>query len=201
MTRNLAGTGIPPGNGGVTFPSPNEWPVTVYAITAITRSPQAQITAADHGITLSPQVFGGNQYGYVFILNVTETDNGGHIDSIAQSKRWNPFVTTGERCRFGYIDVYYQINPDVTIQGDLFMNNSQSPNLTKFLTMDGPVDDDFAWKRIFVNMQGEFIRMRISTPIINPQTGDEDINNGTYLISGICLWASPAGRLTPGVYS
>jgi len=53
MTRNLAGTGIPPGNGGVTFPSPNEWPVTVYAITAITRSPQAQITAADHGITLS----------------------------------------------------------------------------------------------------------------------------------------------------
>lgn len=150
---------------------------------------------------LSPQVFGGNQYGYVFILNVTETDNGAHIDCNLQSKRWNPFMSTGERCRFGYIDVYYQINPDVTIQVELFMNNSQSPNLTKMLTMDGPVDDDFAWKRIFVNMQGEFIRMRITTPIINPQTGDEDINNGTFLISGICLWAAPAGRLTPGVYS
>jgi hypothetical protein len=42
------------GNGGVTFPSPNEWPITVHAITGITRSPQAVVTSPNHGITLSP---------------------------------------------------------------------------------------------------------------------------------------------------
>lgn len=158
---------------------------------------------------LTPQVFGGNRYGYVFILNVTETDNGGHIDCTIQSTRWNPFIATGERCRVGYIDIYYEINPDTTIQVDIFMNNSQSPNLTKMLEMDGPVDDDFAWQRIYVNMQGEFIRMRISTPILTNQPDEdededeawEDLNNGSFLITGICVWAQPAGRLTPGVYS
>lgn len=41
------------GNGGVTYPSPNEWPVTVHAITGITRALQPTVTAANHGITIS----------------------------------------------------------------------------------------------------------------------------------------------------
>ncbi len=53
MTRNLAGTNIPPGNGGVVFPSPNEWPVTIHAITGITQSANPIVTAVDHGITIS----------------------------------------------------------------------------------------------------------------------------------------------------
>ncbi len=44
---------LPAGNGGVTYPSPNEWPITVFAITAITNAVQAQVTAPNHGITLS----------------------------------------------------------------------------------------------------------------------------------------------------
>lgn len=51
MAKNLAGTGIPPGNGGVTYPSPNEWPITYRAVTAITRSNPAKITAPAHGFT------------------------------------------------------------------------------------------------------------------------------------------------------
>jgi len=37
--------GNPP---SVTYPSPNEWPETVFDITAITRAPQAQITCPDY---------------------------------------------------------------------------------------------------------------------------------------------------------
>jgi hypothetical protein len=51
MGKNLAGTNLPPGNGGVTFPSPTEWPVTYHAITNITRGPQPTVTAPNHGIT------------------------------------------------------------------------------------------------------------------------------------------------------
>lgn len=151
---------------------------------------------------LSPVILGGNQNGYVYGLNSTETDNGAHIDTAVKSKRWNPFIETGERCRFGYIDFYYEINPDVTIQVDIFVNNSKAPDYTKFLVMDGPGDDDFAWKRIQVNAYGEFIRLQISTPIINPgqynnvtKEWEQDLNDGTFKITGIILWAMPAGRL------
>jgi len=53
MTRNLAGTGIPPGNGGVTFPSPNEWPTTYVAITGISKGLLTTVTAPSHGITIT----------------------------------------------------------------------------------------------------------------------------------------------------
>lgn len=53
MVQNLAGKNIPAGNGGVIFPSPNEWPVTAISVTGITNSLQATITAPGHGITLS----------------------------------------------------------------------------------------------------------------------------------------------------
>lgn len=41
------------GNGGVTYPSPNEWPTTVFAITGITRAVNPTVTAVGHGITIS----------------------------------------------------------------------------------------------------------------------------------------------------
>lgn len=53
MAKNLAGTTIPPGNGGVVYPSPNEWPVTYKVITGITNGLQAVITAMNHGFTNS----------------------------------------------------------------------------------------------------------------------------------------------------
>jgi len=53
MPRNLAGAGLPAGNGGVTYPSPDEWPVTVHAVTAITRAVNPTVTSANHGITIS----------------------------------------------------------------------------------------------------------------------------------------------------
>ena len=87
MVRNLAGTNIPAGNGGVVYPSPNEWPVTVYAITAITKAPQAQVTAAGHGITISAnqstpkvdftQVKGMSQINgqFAFVTSVIDASN------------------------------------------------------------------------------------------------------------------------------
>ncbi len=41
------------GNGGVTYPSPNEWPVTVHAITGITQAGMPIVTSPGHGITFS----------------------------------------------------------------------------------------------------------------------------------------------------
>lgn len=75
---------IPP---SVTFPSPNEWTVTVHAITGITQSYNPIITAVDHGITLSSsqstpkvdftQVKGMQQINgkFAFVTSVIDDDN------------------------------------------------------------------------------------------------------------------------------
>ena len=54
MAKNLAGTTLPAGNGGVTYPSPTEWPITVHAVTGITNGIQPTVTAPAHGITTTP---------------------------------------------------------------------------------------------------------------------------------------------------
>jgi hypothetical protein len=55
VARNLAGATLPAGNGGVTYPSPDEWPITVHAVTGITNGRNPTVTAPGHGITLSSQ--------------------------------------------------------------------------------------------------------------------------------------------------
>lgn len=75
------------GNGGVTYPSPNEWPITVFAITGITRALNPTVTAVGHGITMSAtsstprvdftQVKGMTQINgqSAFVTSVTDADN------------------------------------------------------------------------------------------------------------------------------
>jgi hypothetical protein len=88
MAKNLMGQALPPGNGGVTYPSPKEWPITVFAITAINNATQAQVTAPGHGITLNPpnnsipkvdftQVKGMQQINgqFAFVTNVIDVNN------------------------------------------------------------------------------------------------------------------------------
>ena len=154
---------------------------------------------------LTPEIYGGDQNGYVYLLNAGETDHNVHIDVNVASKRWNPFLQqTGERCRVGYIDIYYLINAAITLKIDLYTNNSVNPTKTMYLTCDGPESDDYAWQRLYCNLQGEFIKMNISSPYLYPDSvnleQDDPIpNDGTWQIIGIIVWAAPAGRLTPGV--
>jgi hypothetical protein len=52
--------------------------------------------------------------------------------------------------------------------------------------LDGPVNSDFTFKRIYINLIGEFIQMEI----------DPDVDSYMQFL-GFILWVSPAGRLTP----
>ena len=104
MAKNLAGTTLPAGNGGVTYPSPNEWPITVFAVTAITQAANAQVTAPSHGITLSPnlsvpvvdftQVVGMHQINgqFGFVLQVIDANN---IIVGINTQFFSPYISGG----------------------------------------------------------------------------------------------------------
>lgn len=104
MATNIIGKALPAGNGGVTYPSPNEWPITVFAITGITQSGNAKVTATSHGITLSPtastpkvdftQVKGMWQINgqFAFVNQVIDADN---IIIALDTSQYSPYTSGG----------------------------------------------------------------------------------------------------------
>lgn len=136
--------------------------------------------------SLAPVLLGGSNDGIVYELNNGVTDNGTAITTTITSTRWNPFVGLGQRTQFGYIDIYYQVNPGTVATFNFYVNNSDSVAASRILTMDGPTSDDVAWKRIYINLIGEFIRMEMTSS-----------STSSLKIVGMILWADQAGRLTP----
>lgn len=143
----------------------------------------------------APVLLGGTHDGAVVLLNIGNLDNvaipydtPSDIDASITSTRWNPFVGIGEKVQFGYIDFYYEINPNCVLTLSFFVNNSSAPAATRTLTLDGSTNDDFAWKRIYLNIVGEFLQVNIESSV-----------SENFKISGMVLWAKPSGRLTQGL--
>lgn len=105
--------------------------------------------------------------------------------------RWNPVMKAGQKVQFAYIDIYYYIasldplNP-ISVTLNFFVDNSNQAVLSRTLTLDGPTNSFYTFKRIYVNLIGEFLQMEI----------DPDVDSYMQFI-GFILWTSPAGRLTP----
>lgn len=146
----------------------------------------------------APVLLGGGHDGIVYTLNSGVADSksptfeGTQIQSKIQTTRWNPFIQTGQKVQFGYIDIYYLRQDDCELTFQFFTNNSQSPVLTQTMTCDidsvngVQKEDEFGMKRIYLNLTGEFIRMQITSDSFS-----------LFQIPGFVLWATPAGRLTP----
>jgi hypothetical protein len=117
---------------------------------------------------LAPVLLGGAlSGGYVYQMNYGEADHPlsnddpVEIETSITSARWNPFVGIGQKVQFGYIDFYYDINTACVLTLTFYADNSEAPATTRTLTLDGPVNSDVNWKRIYINVVGEFLRMNI----------------------------------------
>lgn len=135
-----------------------------------------------------PALLGGDQVGFIFELDTGETDNGTPIVTSILTKRLNPFIQNGQKATFGYLDVYYEVAPEVVLTFDLNLNNSESSNLTKTMTLNSTnASNTLAWQRLYLNVVGEFIQIQIT-----------DNGVSQFKILGMILHAAPSGRLTPG---
>ena len=138
----------------------------------------------------------GDTTGNVWMMDDESmvTDNGTSIVPDIVSTRWNPIIDLGQKTQFGHIDIYYQIvsedssNP-IQVDLNFYIDNADygtaAPAVTKTLTLDGPENADYSFKRIYINLIGEFIQMEI----------DPSVDSFMQFV-GFILWARPAGRLT-----
>jgi len=139
----------------------------------------------------APTLLGGSFNGYIYQMNQGETDNGVNITSNITSAKWNPFSTIGQKVQFGWIDFYYEIEPEpptnpAVITLTFYTDNTNSVTAQRTLTLDGPVGSTSAMKRIYINNIGEFLKMNMNSS-----------STATFKIFGMVLWAKPSGRWTP----
>lgn len=141
----------------------------------------------------SPILLGGDTTGHVWLMDDANsvTDNGTPIVPDIVTTRWNPLMELGQKIQFGYIDIYYLIastDPNTPIQVTLnfYTDNSNNYAAQRTLTLDGPSNSEFTFKRIYLNLVGEFIKMEI----------DPDVDAFMQFL-GFIVWVRPAGRLTP----
>ena len=157
---------------------------------------------------LAPSLLGGDQNGFVYEMLNGPTDDPGPegteplgIQTDIITKRFNPFRPLGQKARFGYLDIYYEINREVQVTFNFYLNNSTVASLSKLITLDGPDNNIWAWKRIYVSVVAEFLQVQISSIIGTNDDGSYIFNTtGVFKILGMILYAAPSGRLTPGTF-
>ena len=141
----------------------------------------------------APILLAGDTTGHVYYMDdgKSVTDNGASIIPDIVTTRWNPIMQIGQKVQFPYIDIYYYIasvdidNP-IQVTLNFFVDNSDNIATSRTLTLDGPKNSELAFKRIYINLIGEFIQMEI----------DPDVDSFMQFV-GFILWVRPAGRLTP----
>jgi hypothetical protein len=140
-------------------------------------------------LAAQPALLGGDQNGIVFQLNTTNTDDLNPILSNILTKRFNPFLPA-QKAAFGYLDVYYEVAPEVTLTFNFYANNSSAAQHSQNMQLKGSGSNNFFWQRVYLNgLIGEFL-----------QIGITDDGSSTWKILGMILHAAPAGRLTPGSF-
>lgn len=132
------------------------------------------------------RLLGGDFNGNVLQLNDGPTDDSAPIYMYALTKKYNPFAKDGVKAQFGYIDVYYTVNPAVELTFNFFIDNNTDIAFSRNLHLTGTNSAGTAWQRIFLNVQGEFLQWSIT-----------DNGIAGFQLLGTILWAYPRGRLTP----
>lgn len=140
----------------------------------------------------APILLAGDTSGNVYWMDhePSVTDNGTSIIPDITTTRWNPVLQLGQKVQFAYIDIYYYVastNPSdpISVTLKFYVDNSNDSVLSRTLTLDGPPNSEFAFKRIYVNLIGQFIQMEI----------DPNVDSFMQFL-GFILWCSPAGRMT-----
>lgn len=141
----------------------------------------------------APILLAGDVNGNIWFMDNQEavTDDGTPIVPDIVTTRWNPIMQLGQKIQFGWIDIYYYIasvdpNNPISATLNFYVDNSENIAASRTLTLDGPSSSQFAFKRIYMNLIGEFVQMEI----------DPDVNSFMQFV-GFIIWAKPSGRLTP----
>lgn len=106
-----------------------------------------------------PTTLMGCRTGYIYKLNYGGTDDGSAIAFEAISGRWNPYIEQGKQARFGWLDIFVDVDQNVSFTVDFYINTASSAYKSVTITCSGTGDK--VWKRIWLGTIAQFHRIRI----------------------------------------
>jgi hypothetical protein len=108
-----------------------------------------------------PVNLGGGHNGVIYKLNQSTSDDGAAIEMDIESGDWNPFLENGKKCRLGWVDVLVDRDPASTITFEFYANKLATAVVTQDITLDDGSAEDTIWIRVYANVVGETVMMRM----------------------------------------
>lgn len=121
-----------------------------------------------------------------------------------RTKKYNPFYVESKQLRLNYLDIFIHANSaPAEISVDMYVDdNNDTPLETRILEthpLTGPtIPSDKIWKRLYVDLQGQFLQFRFylsDNQIRDPDTFLESDKNDEFVLHAMTLWIMPIGRL------
>lgn len=120
-----------------------------------------------------------------------------------KTKKYNPFYTEGKQVRINYFDVYVNATANSSVDLDVFADDNTSVAMQSFVIPTsyeyGPtIPAEKYWKRVFMDVVGQYIQMRFYLSEGNIRNPDFSIADSAETIFGLhamTIWLMPSGRL------
>lgn len=141
-----------------------------------------------------PVVLGGDSSGYIWKINYGADDNGSAIDFEVFSGRWNPWLRSGKKARFGWLNLLVGRDDEIDLEVSFYTNRETVAHTTATVTCEEYVGDVVVgggapkgkvWVRADNGAIGDFHRVKIS----NNASGE------TVKIYAMIAYMKPAGYI------
>lgn len=142
-----------------------------------------QVVAADASTS------SGNVY-IVYDIPFEGQDNGTNYGFNIVTKKFNPYIQQGHRCKLGYIDIYCT----GTNEGEITLNhyiddNNDTPVLTKKVTT--ATDNGARYVRVYLGAVGRFHQIQLT--LTDAQIADPGSGVAQFEMQGMVLWTRKEG--------
>jgi hypothetical protein len=141
-----------------------------------------------------PTTVAGSTSGDVFTVyegELTGQDNGNSFGFDIRTKRFNPYMPMGKKCRIQYVDFYVTGTSAGEFTIDVYVNdNIYTPVLTRTV-LTSTVDQDVKYTRVFLGLVGWNFQIRMyMTP---EQIASMASGPSSWETQGMVLWTKPEG--------
>jgi hypothetical protein len=147
-----------------------------------------QVVAADANTS------SGNVY-IVYDIPFEDRDNGTNYNFSIYTKRFNPYIKEGRRCKLGYVDIYCTGTENGQVTVNHFIDDEDGfPILTR--TVDTSTTNEGRYVRVYLGAIARFHQLQIT--LSAAQLADAEQGTAQFEMQGLLLWTRPEGRLKTG---
>jgi hypothetical protein len=134
----------------------------------------------------------GNVYVTYETINDAD-DNGTNFGFDIWTKKFNPYIQQGLRCRLQYVDIYTTRTATGEITLNLYIDDeTDTPQMTRKVNISVSTRGE-KYERVFLGAIGRFFQIELT--LTDAQIADDDTGKEQFELQGMVIWTRPEGRV------